>query len=75
MSETVTLISSDQEKFTVDRVVAQRSQFIRNLLEDFEQGDAGIPLPKVNGTILKRVCVVYAMITGAGARLLRTLQE
>jgi S-phase kinase-associated protein 1 len=54
----VTLKSSDGNTHTVQRIVAERSMLIKNLLTDIP--DAGqtaeaIPIPNVNDTVLKKV--------------------
>ncbi|KAJ8662558.1 E3 ubiquitin ligase complex SCF subunit sconC [Lichtheimia ornata] len=51
----VKLISSDNEDFTVDKAVAERSVLIKNMLEDVGDSDAPIPLPNVNAKILRKV--------------------
>lgn len=54
----VTLQSNDGAQIEVDRVVAERSMLIKNLIEDL--GDesvsaAPIPIPNVNEAVLKKV--------------------
>ncbi|KAG2174199.1 hypothetical protein INT43_004220 [Umbelopsis isabellina] len=51
----VQLLSSDNETFTVDKQVAERSILIKNMLEDVGESDAPIPLPNVTAKILKKV--------------------
>ncbi|CCJ30542.1 unnamed protein product [Pneumocystis jirovecii] len=53
----VTLMSSDNEKFIVvlDKVVAERSILIKNMLEDVGELDMPIPLPNVTSSVLKKV--------------------
>jgi len=51
----VTLTSSDNEAFTVDKEVAERSVLIKNMLEDVGESDAPIPLPNVTSKVLKKV--------------------
>ncbi|KAG4306241.1 hypothetical protein PORY_000229 [Pneumocystis oryctolagi] len=50
----VTLMSSDNEKFVVDKVVAERSILIKNMLEDVGELDMPIPLPNVTSSVLKK---------------------
>ncbi|KAI9320230.1 E3 ubiquitin ligase complex SCF subunit sconC [Dichotomocladium elegans] len=52
---TVKLISSDNEDFTVDREVAERSVLIKNMLEDVGDSDSPIPLPNVTAKVLRKV--------------------
>ncbi|CDS04725.1 Putative E3 ubiquitin ligase complex SCFFT subunit sconC [Lichtheimia ramosa] len=52
---TVKLISSDNEDFTVDKEVAEKSVLIKNMLEDVGDSDAPIPLPNVTAKILRKV--------------------
>ncbi|TPX72115.1 hypothetical protein SpCBS45565_g00717 [Spizellomyces sp. 'palustris'] len=51
----VVLQASDNQQFTIEKAVAERSMLLKNMLEDV--GDAGepIPLPNVAGLILKKV--------------------
>ena len=51
---TITLISSDNENFSVDKAIAMEIGAVRNLLEDFED-EISIPLTQVNKEILKKV--------------------
>ncbi|KAG2222421.1 hypothetical protein INT45_009433 [Circinella minor] len=51
----VKLISSDNEDFTVDKEVAERSVLIKNMLEDVGDSDAPIPLPNVTAKVLRKV--------------------
>jgi len=55
MTTKVTLTSSDNENFPVDKEVAERSVLIKNMLEDVGESDAPIPLPNVNSKVLKKV--------------------
>jgi len=57
MSNQLTLNSSDGAELKVDRVVAERSILIKNLLEDLPEASTteAIPIPNVNETILKKV--------------------
>ncbi|KAK0722557.1 Skp1 family, dimerization domain-containing protein [Lasiosphaeria miniovina] len=57
-SQKVTLASNDGSHIEVDRVVAERSMLIKNLIEDL--GDdaiatAPIPIPNVNDPVLRKV--------------------
>lgn len=54
MSEKVKLRSSDDEMFEVDKEVADKSQMIRNMIEDTGT-DNPIPLPNVTSKILAKV--------------------
>ncbi|KAL1925937.1 hypothetical protein VTP01DRAFT_7215 [Rhizomucor pusillus] len=51
----VKLISSDNEDFTVDKEVAERSVLIKNMLEDVGDSDSPIPLPNVTAKVLRKV--------------------
>ncbi|GEM06864.1 S-phase kinase-associated protein 1 [Rhodotorula toruloides] len=51
----VTLQTSDDEQFKVDRDVANRSVLIRNMLEDVGESEQAIPLPNVSANVLKKV--------------------
>jgi len=53
----ITLTSSDGIDITVERVVAQRSVLIKNLLDDLapESTNEPIPIPNVNEAVLKKV--------------------
>ncbi|KAG4302284.1 hypothetical protein PCANB_001560 [Pneumocystis canis] len=51
----VTLMSSDNENFIVDKIVAERSILIKNMLEDVGESDMPIPLPNVTSNVLKKV--------------------
>jgi len=55
MTTKVTLTSSDNENFPVDKEVAERSVLIKNMLEDVGESDAPIPLPNVNSKVLRKV--------------------
>jgi len=54
MSEKVKLRSSDDEMFEVEKEVADKSQMIRNMIEDTGT-DNPIPLPNVTSKILAKV--------------------
>jgi len=51
----VILTTSDNEKFQVDKEVAERSMLIKNMIEDIGDVDAPIPLPNVSANVLKKV--------------------
>lgn len=51
----VILQSADNENYTVDLAVAQRSQLIKNMLEDIGESDQPIPIPNVSGRVLKKI--------------------
>ncbi|OUM66424.1 hypothetical protein PIROE2DRAFT_40807 [Piromyces sp. E2] len=51
----VTLSSSDNQVFTVDKEIAEKSVLLHNMLEDVGESDNVIPLPNVTGDILKKV--------------------
>ncbi|KAN0062394.1 hypothetical protein ACQY0O_005277 [Thecaphora frezii] len=51
----VSLTTSDNEQFTVDRDVAERSVLIKQMLEDIGDTDQPIPLPNVSSNVLKKV--------------------
>src|ERR1700755_126971 len=60
--EKIRLISSDNEEFTIERKVLEKSILVKNMLEDVGESDNPIPLPNVNGKILKKVidwCVYH----------------
>ncbi|KAJ9474992.1 Suppressor of kinetochore protein 1 [Pseudozyma hubeiensis] len=51
----VSLTTSDNEQFTVDRDVAERSVLIKQMLEDIGDTDQPIPLVNVSSNVLKKV--------------------
>ncbi|CEH17781.1 s-phase kinase-associated protein 1a-like protein [Ceraceosorus bombacis] len=51
----VTLTTSDNEQFTVEKDVAERSALIKNMMEDIEGDDMPIPLVNVSANVLKKV--------------------
>jgi len=51
----ITLISSDEEEFKVAKEVAEHSVTVKNIIEDVNDTSQPIPLPNVNGKILKKV--------------------
>lgn len=51
----VILTSSDNEEYKIDKVVAQKSVLIKNMLEDISDTDAPIPLPNVSSKILEKI--------------------
>ena len=58
----VTLKSQDDQTFTVDKQVAERSVLLKNMLEDVGESEAPIPLPNVTGRVLKRVELPFKII-------------
>ncbi|KAG0054505.1 hypothetical protein BGZ83_011099 [Gryganskiella cystojenkinii] len=52
---TVTLVSSDAQEFKVDKVVAERSSLIKNMLEDNSKPNSPISLPNVTAAVLGKV--------------------
>jgi S-phase kinase-associated protein 1 len=54
MSTKVTLTSSDNTNFSVEKAVAERSVLLKNMLEDVGESDTPIPLPNVTGRTLKK---------------------
>jgi len=57
-AQQVKLQSNDQAILTVDRVVAERSMLIRNLIEDLGDDAVAtqpIPIPNVNEAVLRKV--------------------
>jgi S-phase kinase-associated protein 1 len=54
--EQVTLVTSDEESFKVEKKVAERSQLIKSMMEDLPgQSDEPIPLPNVSSAVLVKV--------------------
>mgnify|MGYP002721901792 FL=1 len=51
----VLLTTSDNEHFTVDRDVAERSVLIKQMIEDIGETDQPIPLPNVSSSVLTKV--------------------
>ncbi|KAH6894974.1 E3 ubiquitin ligase SCF complex Skp subunit [Coprinopsis sp. MPI-PUGE-AT-0042] len=51
----VLLVTSDNEQFTADKEVVERSVLIKNMLEDVGESDQPIPLPNVSASVLKKV--------------------
>lgn len=51
----VVLTTSDNEQFTVDRDVAERSVLIKQMIEDIGENDMPIPLPNVSSSVLTKV--------------------
>ncbi|KAI8818259.1 putative negative regulator sulfur controller-3 [Fimicolochytrium jonesii] len=51
----VILEASDNQQFTIEKVVAERSVLLKNMLEDVGDASEPIPLPNVSSSILKRV--------------------
>ncbi|GAB1320392.1 E3 ubiquitin ligase complex SCF subunit scon-3 [Madurella fahalii] len=56
-TQRVTLTSNENTNIEVDRVVAERSMLIKNLLEDLgdDVASAPIPIPNVNDPVLRKV--------------------
>ncbi|RUP51178.1 putative negative regulator sulfur controller-3 [Jimgerdemannia flammicorona] len=55
MTTKVTLTSSDNENFSVNKEITKRSILIKNMLEDVGKSDTPIPLPNVNSKVLRKV--------------------
>ncbi|ORY31212.1 SconCp [Naematelia encephala] len=53
--DTVILQTSDEEQFTVEKKVAERSSLIKSMLEDLPTQEAIIPLPNVSSSVLSKV--------------------
>lgn len=51
----VLLVTSDNEQFTTEKEVVERSVLIKNMLEDVGESDQPIPLPNVTSSVLKKV--------------------
>lgn len=51
----VLLTTSDNEHFTVDRDIAERSVLIKQMIEDIGETDQPIPLPNVSSSVLAKV--------------------
>jgi S-phase kinase-associated protein 1 len=53
----ITLVSNDGVPIEVDRVVAERSMLIKNMMDDLGEGVAStdVPIPNVNESVLKKV--------------------
>ena len=49
------LTTSDNEHFTVDRDVAERSLLIKQMIEDIGETDMPIPLPNVSSSVMTKV--------------------
>jgi S-phase kinase-associated protein 1 len=54
-TETIKLTTSDHAELEVERVVIERSQLIKNLLNDLGTTGEAIPLPNVNEAVMKKV--------------------
>lgn len=59
-----TLSTSDNEVFTVERDVAERSVLIKQMLDDLGDSDVPIPLPNVTSNVLKKVCFFVTILRG-----------
>jgi S-phase kinase-associated protein 1 len=53
-SKTITLVSSDGEKFQVSEKAARRSQLIKGIIDDYPD-DPEVPLHNVKSNILQRI--------------------
>ncbi|KAK8850555.1 hypothetical protein IAR55_004473 [Kwoniella newhampshirensis] len=54
--QTVLLQTSDDEQFTVEKVVAERSAMIKSMMEDLgDQEGMPIPLPNVSSSVLTKI--------------------
>ncbi|ORX40991.1 SconCp [Kockovaella imperatae] len=53
--DSVILQTSDDEQFTVEKKVAERSAMIKSMLEDLPSQDSMIPLPNVSSSVLAKV--------------------
>lgn len=56
----ITIISSDGEKFTIEKKIAERSILIKNMIADLaededEEDIMEIPVPNVRASVLKKV--------------------
>jgi S-phase kinase-associated protein 1 len=54
---TITLVSNDGAKVSVDRQVAEKSVLIKHMMEDLGDGalNTDVPIPNVNESVLKKV--------------------
>ncbi|XP_059653958.1 SKP1-like protein 1 [Cornus florida] len=52
-SKTITLTSLDGKTFEVEEATAKVSEFLKNLIEDFDHGDHKFPLPVDSETLAK----------------------
>ncbi|WOO82048.1 E3 ubiquitin ligase complex SCF subunit sconC [Vanrija pseudolonga] len=53
--DSVVLVTSDDETFTVEKKVAERSNLIKSMIEDLPSSDESIPLPNVSSSVLVKV--------------------
>ncbi|AAW41368.1 E3 ubiquitin ligase complex SCF subunit sconC [Cryptococcus neoformans] len=54
--QTVILTTSDDEQFTVEKIVAERSAMIKSMMEDLgDQEGQPIPLPNVSSSVLTKI--------------------
>jgi S-phase kinase-associated protein 1 len=53
-SKTITLVSSDGEKYQISEKAAKRSQLIKGVMDDFPD-DPEVPLHNVKSTILEKI--------------------
>lgn len=54
MQKTLTLISSDNQKFQIDSKSAQKSALLRGLIQDYSE-DTDIPITDITGTSLSKI--------------------
>ena len=55
MSRTLTCISSDNEKFTIDEKSAQKSGLLKGVFEDYKENMEDTQIGDISGSILKKV--------------------
>ncbi|GFZ48050.1 E3 ubiquitin ligase complex SCF subunit sconC [Saitozyma sp. JCM 24511] len=54
--ETIVLVTSDEEQYTVEKKVAERSVLIKSMMEDLgAHQDMQVPLPNVSSSVLVKV--------------------
>ncbi|KAJ3189721.1 hypothetical protein HDU85_000005 [Gaertneriomyces sp. JEL0708] len=51
----IVLRASDNQEFTIERSVAERSMLLKDMLEDLGELDEPIPLPNVSSKILEKI--------------------
>lgn len=54
MSKTITLISSDGQKVSIDEKSCGKSNLLKGLMQDYSE-DTDIPMPDIKGDVLKKV--------------------
>ncbi|SCZ93555.1 BZ3500_MvSof-1268-A1-R1_Chr6-3g08736 [Microbotryum saponariae] len=62
----ITLSTSDNETFKVEKDVANRSVLIKNMIEDLGETDHPIPLPNVSSNVLKKVSLRHHLDDSLG---------